>query len=188
VAAERVPSATEEKEGMSLARALARAVVITAMIAIALYPTGVPRVAEAADDSAAAETLTADLGGKPIAVTDVAKWFCHDFAYPQIHCFSSPDALESQVATMMSTAAVEYVTVYEFPTYAGSYMHISEDYSVLALLGWNDRISSFKGRSGESGHFFKDWFYGGTAYGFCCNVNTPYLGSFDDSFSSVHRS
>jgi hypothetical protein len=156
----------------------AGAAVAALVIAAAAFPAGT-----AAGDQAAETKLTADLDGRVIALSDVGRWFCHDFDYPRIHCFTKPADLETGVVTALATTAVDYVTVYDLPNYAGSYMHVSEDYSVLSLLGWNDRISSFKGRNSQSGHLFLDWFYGGTAYAFCCNTNVGYLGSFDNTFS-----
>jgi peptidase inhibitor family I36 len=83
--------------------------------------------------------------------------------------------------------AVTYVTIYDQAAYAGSFMQVSQDYSVLALIGWNDRISSFKGRNSETGSFYTDWFYGGSAWSFCCNVNQPVLNAYDNTFSSIIR-
>ena len=144
-----------------------------------------PRSASARMDGK--ELLTADLDGVRINLEEVANWYCDDFSYPAIHCFSDPNRLEARTQALAVTAGVTYVTVYDYALYAGSYMHMSEDYTVLATLGWNDRISSFKGRNSEDGHFYVDWFYGGTGYYFCCNQLAGSLGSFDNQFSSVRR-
>jgi hypothetical protein len=135
------------------------------------------------------EGLTAYLDGRPIRVAEVGKWYCHDLGYPVIQCFSDPDQLEISTSAAMTVAAagVTYVTVYEFTTYQGAYMHMSEDYSMLSLLGWNDRISSFKVKNSQSGAFWTDWLYSGIKYNFCCNQQLGSLGSFNDSFSSVYR-
>lgn len=133
--------------------------------------------------------LTADLDGKPIKLEDVGKWYCHDFNYPAIHCFSKASDLENQptVRAAAATAGVEYATVYEFTFYQGAYMHMTEDYSMLSLLGWNDRISSFVVKNSQSGAFWTDWLYTGVRYNFCCNSQLSSLGSFNDTFSSVFR-
>lgn len=131
------------------------------------------------------DTLIADLDGKPIAATDVGKWYCHDFEYPVIHCFSDPAQLDSSTKSLTAFASVTYVTVFEFTTYQGAFMHMSEDYSILALIGWNDRISSFQVKNSQSGAFWTDWLYSGTRYNFCCNQNVGSLGSYNDTFSSV---
>ncbi|HJP89025.1 MAG TPA: hypothetical protein VJ850_08330 [Candidatus Limnocylindrales bacterium] len=146
--------------------------------------------------------LHADLDGTPIDLVDVGKWYCHDFAYPAIHCFSDPAALEAATSSELVTlgsnrtltadattaaAGVNYVIVYEFTTYQGAYMYMSEDYSILATIGWNDRISSFVVLNSQSGAFWTNWLYSGTRYNFCCNQSVASLGTFNDTFSSVFR-
>lgn len=164
------------------ARSIAVAVMCTGMMMFAFR--GAPVLASASPDGA---QLSADLEGSPIDLQSVGRWFCHDFAYPRIHCYRTANALESAAAPMLSASSVPYVTVYNYPTWAGNYMVISQDYTILALVGWNDRISSFVAHNSESGHFFTDWFYGGTTWYFCCNVQVTYLGGYDNTFSSVHR-
>jgi len=129
----------------------------------------------------------ADLDGVPIDLEEVANWYCDDFSYPAIHCFRDPKNLEARRTSILATTAVTYVTIYDYTSFAGSYMHVSEDYTALVFLGWNDRISSYKARNSEDGHFYVDWYYGGTGYYFCCNQQASFLGSFDNQFSSVHR-
>jgi hypothetical protein len=130
--------------------------------------------------------LTATLDGKPIPLEDVGKYFCDDFAYPQIQCSRSrllPDAR----AMLVGILAVDYVTIYDQAAFGGAYMNISQDYSVLALIGWNDRISSFKARNNETGTFYTDWFYGGGPWSFCCSGQAANLGGANNTFSSVLR-
>lgn len=143
-----------------------------------------PPAAATLGDSAA--SMRADLDGKPIALSDVGRHYCEDFTAPAIHCYSTKSALETAAAPL-AAAATNYVVVFEFTTYAGNYMYMSQDYTVLATIGWNDRISSFMALNSESGHFFTDWFYGATTWGFCCNQQVPGLGAYDNTFSSVHR-
>jgi hypothetical protein len=136
--------------------------------------------------------MSADLDGKPIALVEVGDHYCHDLDFPAIHCFSDPKTLESNTtisARQVSAAAGTgvYATVYEYTGFQGSYMHMSQNYTCLACIGWNDRISSYVAKNSQSGNFYKDWFYGGTVYGFCCNQQLPGLGSFDNTFSSVYR-
>lgn len=148
------------------------------------------------------DQVTADLDGSPIDPSRVGNWYCHDFDYPAIHCFSDPARLEessTQAQDAMrldalasgdfatALAGATYVTVYEYPTYQGAFMQMSENYSLLSLIGWNDRISSFKVRNSLSGAFWTDWLYSGTKYNFCCNQELSQLGSFDDTFSSVYH-
>jgi hypothetical protein len=131
--------------------------------------------------------LRADLDGKPIALAEVGQHFCEDFTAPAIHCFAKATHLEASVAPILAAGTGNYVIIYDYTSYAGSYMYVSQDYTVLATIGWNDRISSYVALNGEYGHFFTDWFYGGTQYGFCCYQQVPGLGSYDNTFSSVHR-
>ncbi len=157
---------------------------IVAMVLASLFLGVSPASTWAAAN--AAPTLSADLNGRPLKLVDVANWYCDDFSYPAIHCFSDPTRLEARDAAILSTTALDYVTIYDYTSFAGSYMQVSQDYTVLATIGWNDRISSFKARNSLSGSFYTDWFYGGTGYYFCCNQQITSLGNFDNSFSSVH--
>jgi hypothetical protein len=131
--------------------------------------------------------LTAELDGKPIKLVDVGNWYCHDFSYPVIQCFSDATVLEADAESIQATTAVDYVTVYEYTGFAGSYMHMSQDYTALIWIGWSDRISSLKGRNSQTSHFYVDWYYGGAIYAVCCNAQLTSLGSWDNVFSSVHR-
>lgn len=142
-----------------------------------------PAIVAAADSPS---RLSAKLDGQPIPASDVAKYYCHDLAYPMFECFSTEEALEQQMLTARRPAAV-YVTIYSEPTYDGTYAHLSQDYPGLWSIGWNDRISSYKARNGESGRFFEDWYGGGASSGFCCNQTEPVLGGDDNTFSSVYR-
>ena len=141
-----------------------------------------PDVVGAADSGG----ITARLDGRPIPATAAGDYYCHDLTYPLITCFSTADALEKQLATSVRAVSV-YVTIYSEPSYDGSYAHLSQDYDGLWAIGWNDRISSFKARNGESGRFYEEWYAGGDRYSFCCNQTEPMLGPVDDTFSSVYR-
>lgn len=134
--------------------------------------------------------MTADLEGRPIKLTDVSKYHCDDLDYPRIHCYrteSLRDASSAAGLAALAASGTAYVIVWENGSYSGNSLIISQDYTVLATLAWNDRISSFKVQNSQSGRFWTDWFYGGTFYGFCCNQTVPTLGSFNDTFSSVYR-
>jgi hypothetical protein len=131
--------------------------------------------------------LRADLDGQAIELAKVGDYYCHDFDYPAIHCFSDAKNLESSLSATLAATAVTYVVIYEFGTYQGAYMYVSQDYSILGYIGWNDRISSFRGVNSQAGVFWTDWLYTGTRYAFCCNVQVPSLGGYDNTFSSVFR-
>ena len=142
--------------------------------------------------------LTAHLEGAPIPATSAGSYFCHDFTYPVIECFHTGDALEAAVALLLDGTAAElsamgitatsYVKVYEYGAYAGNYAYLSQDYSYLGDIGWNDRISSYIALNSETGAFYTNAAYGGTIDYFCCNQNVANVGStFDNQISSVRR-
>ncbi len=142
--------------------------------------------------------IRADLDGRPINPARSSSYFCHDFDFPQIHCFSTPGGLEAAVAQPASASLQgsvaaafgpnDYVTVYSSPGYAGSFAHLAQNYDVLATIGWNDTISSYRARNNRKGTFFEHWFAGGSTKKFCCNQNVPSLpAGVDNSFSSVYQ-
>jgi hypothetical protein len=143
---------------------------------------GVPSVRAAGP----ADVLRADLDGSPIALSEVGRLHCQDIEHPRIHCFTS-DALAAQSVQAEAIDGVGYVVIYEDASFRGASMYVSQDYPVLAVVGWNDRISSFKAINGESGRFHVNWFYGGSSWSFCCNQQVSSLGSYDDTFSSLER-
>ena len=142
--------------------------------------------------------LRADLDGRPIDPAQASSYYCHDFDFPQIHCFSTPSDLEAAVAesgqlssqgvVVAAVSAYDYVTVYSSPSYAGSFAHLSQNYDALATIGWNDMISSYKARNSRTGTFYEHWFAGGAKKTFCCNQNVPSLAAgVDNTFSSVYQ-
>ncbi len=139
----------------------------------------------AAADSAPA--LSAFLDGRPIALVDVSKYYCDDFSYPVIQCSVSALVTSSRALVVSLLTSVDYVTVFADVSYGGAFMNVSQDYTVLGLIGWNDRISSFKARNGETGTFYVDWFYSGSDWPFCCNTQQSSLGGYDNLFSSMQR-
>jgi hypothetical protein len=157
-------------------------VVLTA----ALVLGGISPAVALADD-ASDVTLTATLDGRPIPLSDVSKYFCDDFAYPEIRCSTTQLLAAARATTLSLLGAVDYVTIYDQASYGGTFMNVSEDYAVLSLIGWNDKISSIRGRNSETGRFWTDWFYGGTPWAFCCNQQIPNLYSYNNVFSSIQR-
>jgi hypothetical protein len=160
------------------------------LTAVLLVPPATVAAAEAPS------VVTADLAGRSIELESVANFHCHDLDYPRIHCFETATARDAGLAldagagslSLLGATAVSYVVVYENVSYSGASLVASEDYSSLAFIGWNDRISSFKAQNGETGSFHWDWFYGGgTPYTFCCNQNVSNLGTWNDNISSIRR-
>ena len=70
--------------------------------------------------------------------------------------------------------------------FQGASAYLSAQYDDLSVIGWNDRISSFQGQSGNGGTFFEHIYEGGFAYGFAANQWVNYVGDpYNDKFSSV---
>jgi hypothetical protein len=159
----------------------AGALLVSSLLVSSLLP-GIGGV-QAADP---ADGLRADLDGTAISLRDVGRLHCHDLDYPRIHCFATAERA-AQSIQVAATDAVGYVVIYDGSGFHGSSLYVSQDYTVLATIGWNDRISSFRAINGESGRLYTDWFYGGSSWSFCCNQQVSSLGSFDDAFSSVQR-
>lgn len=146
--------------------------------------------------AARSSEITADLDGAPIPATDAGRYFCHDLEYPHLRCFSTAEALEAAMIDRTQEGILalavygtnDYVTIYSEPAFAGSYAHLSQSYDGLWVIGWNDRISSFKGRNSGRGSFHVDWYAGGARLDFCCNQTAASLnGTFNDAISSVYR-
>ena len=134
--------------------------------------------------------IVADLEGVPIPAVAVGKFYCTDVDFPAIHCFKSASGLSGSLQAGVSASllsGVDYVQIYQDVGFGGASMVVSQDYPVLAAIGWNDRISSFKGKNSQTGTFYTDWFAGGSAYGFCCNQQVSSLGGFNNTFSSIYN-
>ena len=146
---------------------------------------------------AAPREVEATLDGRPIDLSDVGRYQCHDLEFPVIRCFRKAidrdlsvdaglDVLGVSVSVSAATAVV-YVTLYDSPNFLGASISLSQNYDALATIGWNDRVSSFRGRNSETGKFFTDWFASGGTWAFCCNQSITGLSTYDNSFSSVYR-
>jgi hypothetical protein len=131
--------------------------------------------------------LSATLDGKPIPLQEVGKHYCDDFAYPEIRCWSTRLPADSRALVVTLLTSVDYVTIYDLTLFNGSFMNVSQDYSLLASIGWNDKVSSFRAKNSETGTFYTDWFYSGSFWAFCCNSQLSTLGSYNNTFSSVLR-
>jgi hypothetical protein len=155
-----------------------------ALSSLTIAATTQPRLALAADSE---PQLSATLDGRPIPVGDVGKFYCDDFAYPEIRCWSTRVLADARALAVTLLTSIDYVTIYDATSFGGAYMNVSQDYSLLSTIGWNDRISSFRGKNSETGAFFTDWFYGGSFWAFCCNSQLSSLGSYNNTFSSIKR-
>lgn len=167
---------------MHLARGLA--IGLMGLSSLTIIATSQPRPALAGGPE---PQLSATLDGKPIPVEDVGRYYCDDFAYPEIRCWSTRVLPDSRALLVTMLASSDYVTIWDGTTFGGVFMNISQDYSALNTIGWNDRVSSFKGRNSGNGTFYTDWFYSGSFWGFCCNSQLASLGAYNNTFSSVLR-
>jgi len=162
------------------------AAVVVGMLSTVLL-SGTARAAEESP------RIRADLDGRPIKTSEISSYFCHDFAFPEVHCFWTASELEAASASgegliLAAVGPNDYLTIYAEPAYAGSYMHVSQNYDTLFWIGWNDRISSFKARNSARGTFWSDWHGAGSRADFCCNQAVPGLSSaVDNTFTSVYR-
>jgi len=141
--------------------------------------------------SANAGGLDARLGDDVIDLDQAGTLSCHDFDYPILRCFTSPEALDrdvvervSNATTPSAVAATGYVTVWEHAGYAGARMTLSADQPWLSSIGWNDRISSFKS-FGASGRFFENSPTGGLVYFYTGGSQVSLLSNtYNDKFSA----
>jgi hypothetical protein len=150
---------------------------------------------QATADPGSEAVIVADLEGIPIAAGEVSRYFCHDRAFPSIHCFATAGALEQELATAESAAvgtmvasAADYVQIYAGTDRTGASMVVSQDYDTLFVVGWNDRIRSYRGLNSARGFFWTDWYATGSSLAFCCNVVDLTLpATFDRAITSVYR-
>jgi hypothetical protein len=172
----------------------APAIAALAIVLAAVLPA--PAAAAGPAPESSAPVVVADLDGTAIPVSSIPGHHCHDWAFPAIHCFATADARNrslvdaegSNKAGAVGVAATSYAIVFGGTSYGGASMTISQDYDTLVVVGWNDRIRSFKGLNSGRGIFWTDWYATGSSLSFCCNVNDPSLPStFDQQITSVYR-
>jgi hypothetical protein len=138
-----------------------------------------------------ADGLSATLDGKRIKVARVASLNCHDFDYPVIRCFSTPDLIAGDIAARLDPGDAAgarlllagWVTAYQDNFYGGPSISLSTDQSSLTALGWNDRVSSFKS-FGATGGFWEHSPSGGFFHGYTTTTLASSLGSHNDAFSA----
>jgi len=165
---------------------------VSAILAVLLLLT--MTVPVSADPGADGPAIEADLNGDAIDVSEIPAFYCHDRDFPRIHCFATAKARERALAdaatssALQVTAASDYVQIFAGTGATGASTYLSQNYDTLALLGWNDRIRSYRGLNGGSGIFWTDWFASGSDLAFCCNVVDLTLpATFDRSITSVYR-
>ena len=161
--------------------------VLVAMLIATMFLGGTGLAAPAATAAKPKVVIVAFLDGVPLPIEEIPEYYCDDFSFPVIECSVEASTLDVRLSLVLTASAVDYVTIYDQAGYFGTFMNVSQDYAALSAIGWNDRISSFKGRNSETGAFYTDWFYGGSSWSFCCNVQQSTLNAYNDTFSSVRR-
>jgi hypothetical protein len=152
-------------------------------------------VASPAGPATADSGARAMLDGQSLPLVEVGRYHCHDLRSPVITCYRTSAQLEAAVKSVMDgrdgtdgVSAVSYVRILEHVDRQGASMYVSQDYTHLGSIGWNDRISSFQSVNGGAGRFYHDSYMSGLYYTFCCGVIVENVGStHNDKFSSVER-
>ncbi len=166
-------------------QAVIRAAMIAATASLVLLPAQLA-------NANSSPLLHATLDGQPIDPRAAGNYFCHDFLYPEIRCFSENERLEQDVEQLEAVTGLlgitaSYVQVFEHIGYAGNTAKLSQDYSDLSSIGWNDVISSYK-VSSMAGAFWEHVFFSGLKDSFCCGQWVSDVGgTFNDKFSSLDR-
>ena len=173
----------------------ARALVL--LSSLAMLAAAAPATASAAGP------VRAVLDGKAISLAEARSLSCHDFDYPVLTCFRTAADMEAAAAARagssgsstpsggsatapLAAAATGYVIVWVDGQYVGSARALSQDYSYLGTIGWNDVISSFKSY-GATGHFWENAPTGGFIYNFYPTSQASYVGDYyNDKFSSLY--
>jgi hypothetical protein len=135
--------------------------------------------------------VRAVLDGTPITLKEAASLSCHDFDYPVLTCFENSAQMEKVAAERfaardaMAAASSGYIVVFEHGAYLSPSRTISQSYSYLGDIGFNDKISSFKSY-GATGRFTEHAPPGGLVYSFSGSTWVSYVGdTYNDKFSSV---
>lgn len=162
-------------------------VVLLAIAALLLVPAG----------AMAADGVRATLDGRPISLEKAGQLSCHDFDFPMLTCYRTSDELLEAIdqrahpvegATSALAVTSGYVVVFQHGAYAGAAQSISQNYSYLGDIGWNDKISSLKSY-GATGKFYEHAPSGGLIYYFYSTSQVTYVGDlYNDKFSSIYFS
>lgn len=163
------------------------------LFSLALLAVGAPAPAPAS----AAAPVRAVLDGRPISLAEARSLSCHDFDYPVLACFRTAAEMEAAAAARarsgtvsttapLAAATTGYIIVYVDGQYVGAARALSQDYSYLGTIGWNDVISSFKSY-GATGHFWENAPSGGFIYDFYPTSQAAYVGDYyNDKFSALY--
>jgi len=149
--------------------------------------------------------VTATYEGQPIDPVQASHYFCHTRDYPVVRCFATQAEVDQDLGLVEPAAAGNtsvrgaslqgrftpdwsggaYTIAYWDINYNGSALTIYGALSSLAILGWNDAVSSIKAVNCGIPRYFVDISYGGYYWQNGCNVWSSSLASYNDTFSSV---
>ena len=130
------------------------------------------------------------LDGRFIGTATPAAAHCDDLIPGVLECFSRMSERDTVAELRMAlsptgVSSSGYVVAYQDASFLGASVVLSQDYSNLGSIGWNDRISSYKVYTPLTGYFYGDAGYTGGMTSFCCNSQVSYVGDArNDSFSS----
>ncbi len=150
--------------------------------------------------------VTATYQGIRIDPRTASSYFCHTRDYPLVRCFASQAEVDADLgwvepagpglppppASATDTRpdwpqGTAYSIAYWDINYGGNALTLFGALSNLGILGWNDSISSMKSANCGVPRYYVDAGYGGTYWQIGCNVWTPTLSSYNDTFSSVEN-
>lgn len=180
-------------------------VVIALTVGIASLATGAAAAAATSASSADPSTndVTVIYHGHTIVPTLASHYFCHTRDYPVVRCFDSQAAVEADLGLteplgsgqasestatsggMTQASQVAYTIAYTNSYYGGTALTVYGAVSALGDIGWNDTISSFKSVNCGIPRYYVNAGYSGSYWQNGCNVWSPDLASYNDTFSSV---
>jgi hypothetical protein len=92
------------------------------------------------------------------------------------------------ISGALGTLAVNYVLFYEHSDYAGASGLVSSPVPDLSVVGWNNRISSFKSTNGGRPKWWDGTSYSGLNWQWGVSAWVPYVGDpVNDRFTSVQN-
>lgn len=149
--------------------------------------------------------LSASLDGQPIPLVEVSRHHCHDFAYPQYTCFRTARERDRDMPQFVAarsiqrtavrgingalgTLGVNYVLFFEHSDYGGYSSVTSNPVPDLSVVGWNNKISSFKSTNGGRPRWWDGTSYSGSSWQWGVSAWVSYVGDVaNDRFTSVQN-
>lgn len=160
-----------------------------ALVMVVLVPAMVGVIHPRSVHAAHPPESSATLDGRPIAMDEIPSYHCHDALWPEIMCFMSVAARETDLAERaqdMTLVADPYAIVYVDENYGGGSVTLFNSYPDLGAMGWDNVITSFKSLNGGRPKFWDGLNYTSTGWRWAAGALVPNVGSgANDKFSSV---